>query len=207
MNISLSLFAPENLVPRDRFGRPVLLTRFLPISAAASIYHIAIRHRVTPSGQANAYRWRSLSRVRRHRASSPQGSSKRALPSHQHGPINMRLFFPGAPICNTALQHFSCNMIDAIRTIPHETLPFFEVLWVSALFAPGCCGQLARFEFGVLNFRLPLYTRNGQVGEHILLLWFLALVLAGCCCQLVCFECCGMLCFISVCLYPKRAEC
>ena len=35
-----------------------------------------------------------------------------------------------------------------------------------------------------------LYTRNGQVGEHVLLLWFLALVLAGCCCQLVCFEQC-----------------
>ena len=47
------------------------------------------------------------------------------------------------------------------------------------------------FEFGVLHFRLPLYTRNGQIGEHVLLLWFLALVLAGCCCQLVCFECCA----------------
>ena len=44
------------------------------------------------------------------------------------------------------------------------------------------------FEFGVLHFRLPRYTRNGQVGEHVFLLWFLALVLAGCCCQLVCFE-------------------
>ena len=28
----------------------------------------------------------------------------------------------GAPICNTVLQHFSCNMVDAIRTTPHETL-------------------------------------------------------------------------------------
>ena len=32
------------------------------------------------SGHAIAYRWRSLPRVRRHRASKPQGSSKRALP-------------------------------------------------------------------------------------------------------------------------------
>ena len=32
------------------------------------------------SGQAIAYRWRSLLRVRRHRASKPQGSSKRVLP-------------------------------------------------------------------------------------------------------------------------------
>ena len=54
-----------------------------------------------------------------------------------------------------------------------------------------CCCQLVYFEFGVLHFRLPLYTRNGQIGEHVLLLWFLALVLAGCCCQLVCFECCA----------------
>ena len=66
MDISLSPFAPENLVSRDGFGRPVprqpahsphsiciwcLLTGFLPISAAASInlYH----H--TPSGQSRVY--------------------------------------------------------------------------------------------------------------------------------------------------------
>ena len=32
------------------------------------------------SGYAIAYRWRSLPRVRRHRASKPQGSSERVLP-------------------------------------------------------------------------------------------------------------------------------
>ena len=32
------------------------------------------------SGHANAYRWRSLPRVRRHRASKPQGCSERVLP-------------------------------------------------------------------------------------------------------------------------------
>ena len=32
------------------------------------------------SGRAIAYRWRSLPRVRRHRASKPQGSSERGLP-------------------------------------------------------------------------------------------------------------------------------
>ena len=32
------------------------------------------------SGHAIAYRWRSLPRVRRHRACKPQGSSKRVLP-------------------------------------------------------------------------------------------------------------------------------
>ena len=61
-SISLSPFATENLVSRDRFGRPVprqpahsphsgriwcLLTGFLPISAAASMY---LYHQ-PPSGQ------------------------------------------------------------------------------------------------------------------------------------------------------------
>ena len=32
------------------------------------------------SGHAIAYRWRSLPRVRQHRASKPQGSSERVLP-------------------------------------------------------------------------------------------------------------------------------
>ena len=62
MNISLSLFAPEILVSRDRFGRPVprqpahslhwgwilcLLTGFLPLSATASKFTVN-RHRVSP---------------------------------------------------------------------------------------------------------------------------------------------------------------
>ena len=62
----------------------LLITGFLPNTAAASIYLYitAIRHRVSPSlsGHAIAYRWRSLPRVRRHRASKPQGSSERVLP-------------------------------------------------------------------------------------------------------------------------------
>ena len=67
MNISLSVFVPENLVSRDGFGSPVprqpaylhthqaesggyLLTGFLPSSAAAFIksFTTAIRHRVSP---------------------------------------------------------------------------------------------------------------------------------------------------------------
>ena len=41
-----------------------------------------ISHRVNPelSGHAIAYRWRSLTRVRRHRVSKPQGSFKRVPP-------------------------------------------------------------------------------------------------------------------------------
>ena len=70
MNISLSAFAPENLVSRDGFGStPVprqpahspcsgwiwcLLTGFLPSSAEASIYLFKGAH--TPSGQSRVYR-------------------------------------------------------------------------------------------------------------------------------------------------------
>ena len=59
-----------------------LLTGFLPSSAAASIMKppYAIGSVPSLSGHVIAYRWRSLPRVRRHRASKPQGSSERVLP-------------------------------------------------------------------------------------------------------------------------------
>ena len=99
MNIFLSAFAPEKLVSRDGFGGPVprqpahlhsqaesgaylrdssgvprrrLLVYLKPPYAIGSVPSL--------SGHASAYRWRSLPRVRRHRASKPQGSSERALP-------------------------------------------------------------------------------------------------------------------------------
>ena len=99
MNISLSPFAPENSVSRDRFGSPVprqpahLYTKaeygaylwdssrvprrrpfiyFKPPYAIGSVPSL--------SGHAIAYQWRSLPRVHRHGASKPQGSSKRVLP-------------------------------------------------------------------------------------------------------------------------------
>ena len=97
MNISLSPFAPENLVTRDGFGSTAprqlahLHTQaksgaysFLPSSAAASTYLFkppyAIGSVPSLSGHAIAYRRYPLPRVRRHRASKPQGSSKRVLP-------------------------------------------------------------------------------------------------------------------------------
>ena len=48
------------------------------------------------SGHAIAYRWRSLPRVHRHRASSPQGSSSNGccLRRSHHGPINVCPSFP-----------------------------------------------------------------------------------------------------------------
>ena len=89
----VSLFAPDNLVSRDKLRRPipcqpahsphsVRLNRilphgFLPISAAAAIYFYR-QPPTVPSLSGHTiiivFRWRSPPRVRRHRASNPQGS-------------------------------------------------------------------------------------------------------------------------------------
>ena len=101
MNISLSAFAPENLVSRDGFGSPVphqpahvhtqqaesgaylrdssRVPRWCPLIYLKPPY--AIGSVPSLSGHATiAYRWRSLPRIRRHRASKPQDSSERVLP-------------------------------------------------------------------------------------------------------------------------------
>ena len=99
MNIPLSPCVPEDLVSRDGFSRPVpRQPAHLHTQAESGAYlrgssRVPRRHpfiylnRHTPSGQSRvssghaiAYRWRSLPRVRRHRASKPQGSSERVLP-------------------------------------------------------------------------------------------------------------------------------
>ena len=63
------------------------------------------------SGHAIAYRWRSLPRVRRHRASKPQGSSRTsaALAGHD-GPINMRLSFPHPLLVCSGHVHVGTRM-------------------------------------------------------------------------------------------------
>ena len=99
------------------------------------------------------------------------------------------------PCCNTSRATWSTPSEP-----PHKK-PFFEVLSFSAVFRTGCCCQLVCFEFGVLHFRLPLYTRNGQVGEHMLLLWFWLWSWLAAVVNLFVLN---LLCFISVC--PKRAD-
>ena len=96
-NIRLSPCVPENLVSRDGFSRPVpRQPAHLHTQAESGAYlrdssrvprrrpfmkpPYAIGSVPSLSGHANAYRWRSLPRVRRHRASKPQGSSERVLP-------------------------------------------------------------------------------------------------------------------------------
>ena len=99
IDISLSAFAPEILVSREGFGSPVprqpahLHTQaefggYLRYSSRVprrrSFIYLetpsAIGSVPSSSGHVIAYRWRSLPRVRRHRASKPQGSSERVLP-------------------------------------------------------------------------------------------------------------------------------
>ena len=96
-NIPLSPCVPKNLVSRDGFSRPVpRQPAHLDTQAESGAYlrdssrvprrrsfmkpPYAIGSVPSLSGHAIAYRWRSLPRVRRHRASKPQGSSERVLP-------------------------------------------------------------------------------------------------------------------------------
>ena len=56
----------------------------IPFSGVCPFIYLKPPYAIGPvpslSGHAFAYRWRSLPRVRRHRASKPQGSSERVLP-------------------------------------------------------------------------------------------------------------------------------
>ena len=124
MNIFLSPFAPENLVSRDGFGRPIsrqpahsiwcLLTGFVPISAAASIYSFIPPYAIGSvpglSGDAFAYRWRSLRRE--------------SFAGH-HGPINARLSSPYSLLMELSghiesrkyLNIIICSLEDAQKKI------------------------------------------------------------------------------------------
>ena len=99
-NKTLFAFVVGNSVSRDRFGSPVRRQlAHLQTQAESGAYlrdssrvprrrPVIILNHHTPSAQSRvyrvmhfiAYRWRSLPRVRRHRASRPQGSSERVLP-------------------------------------------------------------------------------------------------------------------------------
>ena len=99
INISLPLLAPEKMVSRDGFGSPVpRQPAHLHAQAESGGYllrdssrfpwwrpFMCLNRHTTPSGQSRVhrvshaitYRRRSLPRVRRHRASKFQGSSRR----------------------------------------------------------------------------------------------------------------------------------
>ena len=96
-----SAFAPENLVSRDGFGSPVprqpahlhtqaesgaylrdssRVPRRRPFICFKPPYAIGSVPSLSGHAIIIAYRWRSLPRVRRHRANKPQRSSERVLP-------------------------------------------------------------------------------------------------------------------------------
>ena len=89
---SLFTFVPGILASRDKFGSPVphqsahLHTQaesgaYLRDSSRVPRRRPAIGSVPSLSGHVfSAYRWRSLPRIRRHRASKPQNSSERVLP-------------------------------------------------------------------------------------------------------------------------------
>ena len=99
MNISLSAFTPEILVSRDGFGSPVprqpahlhtqaesgaYLRDFSRVPRRRPFIYLKPPYTIgsvpSLSGHALTYRWRSLPKVRRHRASKSRGSSGRVLP-------------------------------------------------------------------------------------------------------------------------------
>ena len=115
INVSLSLFAPENLVSRGRFVRPVpgqpahsphsgsiwcLLMGFIPLSAAASIY---IYYRQSASSQCQVFRVTQLRTEGVHSRESA-GTGPVVLKvapvtnGYHRGPINVRLSFPTTSI-------------------------------------------------------------------------------------------------------------
>ena len=137
---------PENLVSRDGFSRPVpRQPAHLHTQAESGAYlrdssrvprrrpfikpPYAIGSVPSLSGHAIAYRWRPLPRVRRHRASKPQGSSERVLPwqvimdqikcaslSHTHylyevGMLKAPTVRPFAPRARPALEYIRLEYI------------------------------------------------------------------------------------------------
>ena len=141
MNIPLSPCVPENLVSRDEFSRPVpRQPAHLHTQTKSGAYlrdssrvprrrpfmkpPYAIGSVPSLSGHATAYRWRSLPRVRRHRASKPQGSSERVLPwqvtmdqlifaslSHNHYWYEVGMLKVPAYICRGEAHRYTVHFV------------------------------------------------------------------------------------------------
>ena len=113
MNTSLPPFAPENLVSRDRFGRPDSILRLnlmltlgiFPISAATPIF----LYRHTSSGQSRVYRVTHLltNGVQCGESAGTGPVVLKVVPvtgaafAGHHGPSNVRLSFPTPTIAMT----------------------------------------------------------------------------------------------------------
>ena len=119
MNISPSPFAPENLAPRDGFGRPIprqpahsphsgriwcLLTEFLPIFAAAFIY---LLNRNMPSGQARVYR-----------ATQLRTDGVHCRESAGTGPVVLKV----VPVTGAAFAGITMDQLMCASLFPHPLL-------------------------------------------------------------------------------------
>ena len=135
MNIPLSPYVPENLVSRDGFSRPVprqpahfhtqaesgaylrdssRVPRRRPLSIKGPY---AIGTVPSFSGHSIAYRWLSLPRVRRHRASKPQGSSERVLPWQ----VTMDQL-----ICASLSHTHYCYEVSMLK-VPYDTIMSYQI--------------------------------------------------------------------------------
>ena len=147
-NIPLSPCVPENLVSRDEFSRPIPRQPALLYTQAESGAYLRDSSRVprrrpfmeppyatgsVPSLSGPiAYRSRSLPRVRRHKATKPQGSFERVLPWQ----VTMdQLIFAslsqsgsarhGGPTCPSSARLFSTARLPSVLTNePTSFLPF-----------------------------------------------------------------------------------
>ena len=149
---SLSAFAPENLVSRDGFGSPVprqpahlhtqaesgaYLRDFSRVPRRRTFIYLkppyAIGSVPSLSGHhAISYRWRSLPRVRRYRASKPQGSSGRVLPWQ----VTMNHL-----IC-ASLSHTHYWYEVGILKVPVQCRLLLKELHLSAICPGGSVGNL-----------------------------------------------------------------
>ena len=166
MDISLSPCVPENLVSRDGFSRPVprqpahLHTQAESSASLRDSSRVPRRrpfmkppYAIGPvpslSGHVIAYRWRSLPRVRWHRASKPQGSTERVLPWQ----VTMdQLRF-------ASLSHTHCwYEVDMLKVPAVEMLgDYTRVRKVSTVEMSRCGGSAAPKSSGELR-QAPGYT-------------------------------------------------
>ena len=123
-----------------------MLTYGIPPEFRGGVHHEtanAIGSVPSLSGHAVAYRWRSLPRVRRHRASKPQGSSERVLPwqitmdqlifaplSHTHYWYEVGMLkVPVYLLCIPSIKH---SRLKYRRTYVYSSRSFYQRYLVSS---------------------------------------------------------------------------
>ena len=144
MNIPLSAFAPDNLVSRDGFGSPVprqpahlhtqaesgaYLRDFSRFPRRRPLLYLKRPDAIEPvpslSHHATAYQWRSLPKVRRHRASKPQGSSERVLPWQITMDQLMYASLSHTHYCHEVGMLYLLTMVALARTL------YFYLFWTT----------------------------------------------------------------------------